>query len=70
MENGAGAVINVGSLAGVRMIEAPVHYATSKAALRGFTQSLAKEVARYGVRVLAIAPGLLEGGVAEAGRFR
>lgn len=59
----SGVVLNIGSLAGVRMIEAPVHYCTSKAALLGFTQSLAKEMGRYGIRVLCLAPGLLEDGV-------
>jgi NAD(P)-dependent dehydrogenase (short-subunit alcohol dehydrogenase family) len=45
------------------MIEAPVHYCASKAALKGLTQALAKEVARYQIRVLCLAPGLLEDGV-------
>ena len=59
----AGVILNLGSLAGVRMIEAPVHYYTSKAAIKGFTEALAKEVARHKVRVLCLAPGLLEDGV-------
>ena len=59
----AGVILNVGSLAGVRMIEAPVHYYTSKAAIKGFTEGLAKEVARHRIRVLCLAPGLLEDGV-------
>ena len=58
-----GVVLNIGSLAGVRMIEAPVHYCASKAAIKGLTEALAKEVARYGIRVLCLAPGLLEDGV-------
>jgi NAD(P)-dependent dehydrogenase (short-subunit alcohol dehydrogenase family) len=58
-----GVILNMGSLAGVRMIEAPVHYYTSKAAIKGFTEALAKEVARHRVRVLCLAPGLLEDGV-------
>ena len=37
-----GAVLNVGSLAGVRMIEAPIHYCASKAGLVGMTQAMAK----------------------------
>ena len=45
------------------MIEAPIHYCASKAALVGMTNALAKEVARHGVRVLCLAPGLLEDGV-------
>ncbi|MBA2543761.1 MAG: SDR family oxidoreductase [Deltaproteobacteria bacterium] len=58
-----GRVINVSSLAGVKMMQAPVHYATAKAALKGFTESLAKEVGRYGITVNSIAPGVLDGGV-------
>lgn len=59
----SGVILNLGSLAGVRMIEAPVHYYTSKAAIKGFTEALAKEVARHNIRVLCLAPGLLEDGV-------
>src|SRR5579871_2405652 len=58
-----GRVVNVGSLAGYKLIDAPVHYATSKAAIQGFTTSLAKELARYGILVNCIAPGLLDDGV-------
>ena len=58
-----GVVLNVGSLVGVRMIEAPIHYVASKAAIKGLTEALAKEVARYGIRVICLAPGLLEDGV-------
>ena len=58
-----GVVLNIGSLAGVRMIDAPVHYCASKAAVKGLTEALAKEVARYGIRVICLAPGLLEDGV-------
>ena len=60
----AGVIVNIGSLAGVRWITAPVHYSTSKAGVSGFTGSLAKEVGRHGIRVVCLAPGLLEGGVA------
>jgi 3-oxoacyl-[acyl-carrier protein] reductase len=58
-----GVVLNIGSLVAVRMMEAPVHYSASKAAIKGMTEALAKEVARYGIRVLCLAPGLLEDGV-------
>jgi NAD(P)-dependent dehydrogenase (short-subunit alcohol dehydrogenase family) len=59
----SGVVLNIGSLAGVRMLEAPIHYCASKAAIKGLTEALAKEVARYNIRVLCLAPGLLEDGV-------
>lgn len=61
----SGVILNIGSLAGEKMLAAPVHYATSKAALHGFTATLAKEVGRYGVRVVNLAPGLLRDGVAR-----
>lgn len=60
-----GRVINIGSLAGVKMMQAPVHYATAKAALKGFTEALAKEVGRYGITVNCVAPGILEEGVSD-----
>ena len=62
----SGVILNIGSLAGLRLIESPVHYAASKAAIKGFTQALAKEVARYNVRVNCLAPGLLEEGVGQS----
>jgi 3-oxoacyl-[acyl-carrier protein] reductase len=58
-----GRIVNISSLAGVKMMQAPVHYSAAKAALRGFTEALAKEVGRYGVTVNCLAPGILEEGV-------
>ncbi len=60
-----GAVVNLGSLAGMRVLEVPVHYATAKSAVVGFTLSLARELARYSVRVNAVVPGMLSGGVSS-----
>jgi len=61
-----GVILNIGSLAGLRLIESPVHYAASKAALKGYTQALAKELGRYNIRVNCLAPGLLEDGVGRS----
>lgn len=58
-----GVIINVGSLAGHRLMEAPVHYATAKAGVTGFTVGLAQELSRYGIRVVEATPGLIDGGV-------
>ena len=44
-------------------VEAPVHYAASKSALRGFTEALAREVGRYDIKVNLLAPGLLDAGL-------
>ncbi len=60
-----GTIINLGSLAGVRMLEVPVHYATAKSAVVGFTLALARELSRYHIRVNAVVPGLLTGGVSS-----
>jgi NAD(P)-dependent dehydrogenase (short-subunit alcohol dehydrogenase family) len=59
-----GNVINLGSLAGTRLLDVPVHYATAKSAVTGFTLSLAQEMARYNIRVNAVVPGMLTAGVA------
>jgi len=59
----SGVITNIGSLAGHRMLEVPVHYATSKAAISGFTLSLARELGRHNIRVNNIVPGLLTGGI-------
>lgn len=58
-----GRILNVSSLAGVKMMQAPVHYCAAKAALRGFSEALAKEIGGFGVTVNCIAPGILEEGV-------
>ncbi len=58
-----GSIVNMSSLAGTRLLDVPVHYATAKSALLGFTLSLAKEMSRYGIRVNAVVPGLLTAGV-------
>lgn len=58
-----GRILNVSSLAGVKMMQAPVHYSAAKAALKGFTEALAKEIGHYGVTVNCIAPGVLDEGV-------
>ncbi len=60
-----GAVVNLGSVAGMRVLEVPVHYATAKSAVVGFTLSLARELCRYNVRVNAVIPGLLDSGVSS-----
>lgn len=60
-----GCLLNIGSLAGVRLLEAPSHYVASKAAVKGLTEALSKEVARYKIRVNCLAPGLLEEGLGQ-----
>ena len=58
-----GHIITIGSFASERVIEAPVHYAAAKSAVRGFSEALAREVGRYGILVNVLAPGLLDVGL-------
>jgi NAD(P)-dependent dehydrogenase (short-subunit alcohol dehydrogenase family) len=62
-----GAIVNVSSLA-ARTGSAGewVHYAASKGALDSFTIGLAREVASEGIRVNAVAPGLIATGLHAA----
>ena len=61
----SGHILNIGSFASERVIEAPVHYAAAKSALRGMTESLAREVGRYKIKVNLLSPGLLDCGLAR-----
>jgi len=55
-----GRVINVASVVGPRANTGQANYAAAKAGLIGMTKTVAVEVARRGVTVNAIAPGLID----------
>lgn len=55
-----GSIINIASITGLRQIHALAPYAVSKAAVIQMTSQMALELARYGIRVNAIAPGYFE----------
>jgi 3-oxoacyl-[acyl-carrier protein] reductase len=55
-----GRVINVSSVVGLRANPGQANYAASKAGLIALTRTVAVEVARRGVTVNAVAPGLIE----------
>jgi len=55
----AGVIVNTASLAGKQGAPLLAHYAASKFAVVGFTQSLAHEVAPHGIRVNCVCPGFV-----------
>lgn len=62
-----GAIVNISSLAARTGSPGEwVHYAASKGAIDSFTIGLAREVATEGIRVNAVAPGLVETGLHAA----
>ena len=63
MARGRGAIVNVVSIAGKRASPGQANYAASKGGVMGLTTTLAAEVARYGIRVNAVMPGLLGTGM-------
>ena len=62
----SGRIINIASVIGLIGNAGQSNYAASKAALIGFTKSIAKELAPRGITVNAIAPGFIETGMTAA----
>ena len=62
----AGAILNITSIGAIRALPTAVHYATSKAAMIGFTKCLSREAATFGVKVNAIAAGIFDTDLAQA----
>lgn len=57
-EQGKGVIINISSVVSVCGQPKGVAYPASKSAVNGFTLSLARELAKKGIRVNAVAPGV------------
>ncbi|MBQ9483715.1 MAG: SDR family oxidoreductase [Ruminiclostridium sp.] len=60
MKQKCGCIINMASIGGIETAPGYLAYGSSKAALIYATKSVSHEVGQYGIRVNAIAPGLVE----------
>ncbi len=60
MKRRAGSIVTVASVSGLYGNAGQTNYAASKAGIIAFSRSLAKEVGRRGIRVNAVAPGLID----------
>jgi 3-oxoacyl-[acyl-carrier protein] reductase len=61
-----GKILNITSIGAIRALPTAVHYATSKAAVIGFTKCLSREAATFGISVNAIAAGIFDTELAQA----
>jgi sorbitol-6-phosphate 2-dehydrogenase len=60
LRGGAGVIVNMSSESGLEGSEGQSGYSATKAAVYGLTRSWAKELGKRGIRVVGIAPGILE----------
>jgi 3-oxoacyl-[acyl-carrier protein] reductase len=60
MRQRQGSILNITSIGAIRALPTSVHYATTKAAVIGFTKCLSREAAPFGVNVNAIAAGIFD----------
>ena len=65
MKSGGGAVVNIGSISGLRASTLRVAYGTTKAAVMHLTRQQAAELGEVGVRVNAVAPGPVDTAMAK-----
>ncbi|MGV7276943.1 3-oxoacyl-ACP reductase FabG [Mycobacterium persicum] len=65
-ENKRGAIVNMSSVSGKVGMVGQTNYSAAKAGIIGMTKAAAKELAHVGVRVNAIAPGLIRSAMTEA----
>lgn len=62
-KNGGGLIININSQAGINHKAERAVYNATKWGVTGFTKSLQDELAKYGIRVTGVMPGLMKTGM-------
>ena len=66
LHRGRGDIVNMGSVAGIRPYATGTAYVASKHAVHGFSESLRRDYAGKGIRVIEIMPGIVVTDFAEA----
>lgn len=60
-----GDIVNISSVSGLTGLPRQVNYSATKGGMNAFTKALAKEVSAYGIRVNAVAPGLIKTNITD-----
>jgi NAD(P)-dependent dehydrogenase (short-subunit alcohol dehydrogenase family) len=65
-DTGGGAIVNIASISGLRGSKGRAAYGASKGAVVTLTQVMANDLARFGIRVNAVAPGPIDTAMTKA----
>jgi len=66
VRNRSGAIVSISSAASLMANRGQANYAAAKAGLNAASRAVASEVARLGIRINVVAPGLIETDMIEA----
>ncbi|ULW35272.1 SDR family oxidoreductase [Staphylococcus aureus] len=66
LEQSSGHLINIASISGFEVTKSSTIYSATKAAVHTITQGLEKELAKTGVKVTSISPGMVDTGITAA----
>ena len=70
IQRGGGAILHVASVEGVMGVAGHAAYVTGKSALFGLTRSMAIDYGKYGIRVNAVSPGIIDSGRPDIDRAK
>ncbi len=66
LRQGQGSIVNVSSLSGISGVKGQVAYSAAKSGVMGLTRALALEMGSKGIRVNAVAPGLIDSDIVRS----